>query len=250
MEEFCRLYHMHTREHFSQKISLSLASAETNFLVRLTGGAAKIDIDKGFDAIRLLTTAFRGYSGVMLYGGTRVIGYRRHGPTVIPSIMEVPPILQSQNPNMVTFGIVPRSEEHFLCEHGIIVSQNPELGCVTIINPNQTVCLTVQQDVDTPATYDVEWQYCLYHVVETFMKYGKRANYGCALVSYEGGTYTKKEILAWASRNLPVILCAGSGRTTDVLARDKQWLADHPSVVVCEDASEIRQTLTNLGGLK
>ncbi len=246
MHGFCSMYNMDTRDHFSHRITMELTNSSTPFLVRLTGGAAEIDFDKGLDAIRLLTTAFKGYKGRILYGGTRVIKIHPPSYTVIPTIMEVAPILKHSNPEMVTFGVVPRPDNLALSEWGIVISQEPNLGCVTIVNPHQDVCLMIQQDVDTKALYDVEWQSCLY-VAKTFQSISK--NFGCALVSYEGGNYTRKEILAWASNGLPVLLMEGSGRTTDVLCRDKLWLESNPSVTVCKNERDLRKSLISLGGI-
>lgn len=243
--DYCSLYHTDTKDHFSFKIIMELNQAKRRFITRITGGAASVDIDKGLTSMSLFRKALRGYDGMMLIGGTRVLSVNRDSANILPTIMEIAPLLKHDNPNMMTFGIVPRPEYFKLCKWGMIVSEEPNLGCITIVNPEQDICLTVQKDVDTPAVYDVEWQSCL-HVVRTYKETGRRRPFGCVLIAYEGGSYTRKEVLAWTEQQLPVILIENSGRATDILCHE---LRDHPSVSICSSSDDIRKKMIELGGL-
>lgn len=207
-----------------------------------------MDKRDGERSISFLTKALSGFSGILLYGGTRVYApsQTKSGYSIYPTILEVPPKLRKKNPGMVSFGIIPKMTTVEYSPLGLIIGVDKQTGNLTVIHPNQDICLVLQKDVDRASFWDAEWQECL-NITTEFLAH--RHPFGACLISYNGGKTTAKEIEAWANNQLPVILIAGSGRVTDEFANNSDWLSQHPSVSVCKNTTQVRNIITSLGGL-
>ncbi|KKT40700.1 MAG: hypothetical protein UX47_C0002G0001 [Candidatus Collierbacteria bacterium GW2011_GWA2_46_26] len=243
------LFWMDQGDQPSSVIAMKLGNTTEPFIVRLTGGCGFMNQADGTRSIRILTKALTGFKGILLYGGTRVFcptkdtksGYR-----VFPTILEVPPKLRRINPGMLSFGIIPKMTHVEYSRLGLIIAKDPETGFLTVIHPNQDLCLVLQKNVDQMSFWDAEWIECL-SIIKEFLAH--RTKFGTVLVAYNGGEVTGHEIDAWAEEGLPVILVAGSGRKTDEYCQNLAWLQKHPSVSVCQNPQEIRQKISSLGGL-
>lgn len=247
MDKKSFLFWMNQDDQPSSVIAMKLGNAQ-NFLVRLTGGCGFMDRKSGEKGVRFLTKSLAGFGGILLYGGTRVyepatvkIGYR-----VFPTILEVPPKLRRLNPTMMSFGIIPKMTHVEYSRLGLIISREKDSGFLTVIHPNQDLCLVLQKNVDQMSFWDAEWMECL-SITKEFLEHRRR--FGAVLISYNGGEVTSHEIEAWAKEGLPVILIAESGRATSRYSQDYCWLREHPSVKVCSTPSEVRTEIKNLGGL-
>ncbi len=243
------LFWMDQNDQPSSVIAMKLGNATQPFLLRLTGGCGYMTKENGLDSVRVLTRALTGFGGILLYGGTRVYeptDEAKSGFRVFPTILEVPPKLRKLNPGMMSFGIIPKMTHVEYSKLGLIIGRDETTGFLTVIHPNQDLCLVLQKNVDQMSFWDAEWIECL-SITKEFLAH--RKNFGTALVSYNGGKVTGNEINAWAKEKLPVILVAGSGRITDQFCQDEEWLKNHQSVTICQDSKEIRQTLISLGGL-
>lgn len=238
------LFWMDQDDQPSSVIAMKLSNSNC-FFIRLTGGCGYMSREDGERSISILTETLSGFGGAVLYGGTRVLAPNNDGYEVFPTILEVPPLLRSMNPRMMSFGIVPRMINVEFSEHGLIIGREKDSGFLTVIHPNQDVCLILQKNVDQPSFWDAERIACQ-QITQEF--YENRKGFGAALVAFNGGEVTKREIQSWAEANLPVILFADSGRTTSQFCQDRDWLAAHPSVTVCFSAQEARSTIKSLGG--
>ncbi len=228
----------------SSKIAMKLSNTEP-FFVRLTGGCGFMDPEDGKKAINALTKALSGLNGALLYGGTRVLAPSGDRYRIFPTILEVPPRLRKANPGLMTFGIIPRMINCEYTKLGLIIGRDPKSGFLTVIHPNQDVCLVLQKNVDQISFWDAERIACL-QIVRDFLE--NRNGFTAVLVSYNGGEVTGREIEDWAEANLPVILFAGSGRKTDEFCQNHDWLSKHPSVIVCHTVKQARNTIQSLGG--
>lgn len=239
-----RLY-VKSRGEQTTKLALQLTCAPRKCVVRMTGGCGSMSQDDAEGLIELFAAAFDGYDGAMLFGGTRML--RCDDPTVVvPGITEVPPALRLRCPSMTLLGVTPRTQDLALTEHGVIVSAEDGKPYFTVVHPQQDISLVVQTTPDDPEVWDAEYQECL-RIAEDLRSY---AGFRSVLVSYNGGTVTRREILATAERGWPVILIRGSGRVTDEFAADDAFLAANPHVAVAEkDVGSLRDALARHGAV-
>lgn len=189
------------------------------------------------------------FSGLGLFGGTRMI--RRDNPKVIvPGITEVFPAIEPWCTNSVFCGVLAKTSHLKISPHGIVMQNVPADPWVTIIHPNQTSCVLLQPSADTTATWDDEFKECV-RIVDSL----KDSQWKSLLVAYNGGGVTEREIRTWAKlgKQNPfwqVLIVQGSGRKSDELAADKEFLAEHPTVHVCKNnVDDMREKLEDLGAL-
>ena len=181
----------------------------------------------------LFAEALNGFDGGILVGGTRMIA--KEGGEILPSVTEIPMKVRVASPKVVILGVVPKTSELQLVPGlGMVVSGESGASYTSIIHPCQDVCLLVQQSVDAGVEWEAEYRVCL-DIIQSLREF---ANWQSALISYNGGSVTKKEILETAERGWPVVLIRGSGRVTDELAGDEIFLQNHPNVFVSEKTSE------------
>jgi len=180
---------------------------------------------------------FDGFEGPILFGGTRMI--RKRDQRTLNGITELAPLIRARNRDAVLIGLSPQvSVPRTLPNGASLLLEEPNNPYWTVQHPSQDVFATVQYHCDeerflTSSDYqemwDLEWQSCL-SIIEALHSSSRSV-----LFAYNGGLSTEKEIRAWAERELPVILVAGSGRTADRYASDpalEHWRKRHPSVRV------------------
>jgi len=230
---------------FSTKLALSLTRSEKKKIIRLTGGCGHMSKEDSEGLYDLFTEAFSGFKGVILFGGTRMLK-KSDKKTIVPGITEVPPILRECNSGLITLGVIPKTNDLVLNECGLIVSDEKENDYLTVINPNQDLCLVVQESVDKNASWETEFEECI-DITSNLRNF---ANWDSLLVSYNGGAITEKEVLATIKLGWPVLLISGSGRMTDKLL-DNDFVKKHPNVYVAKkDAESIRNCLSDLDFLE
>lgn len=244
-----------------------LRSVSQRFVLRLTGGCGLMTPE---DAIGLqnLTWALTGYShkggslsrfgGFCLFGGTRMI-YKDNPFRIVPGITEVGPALSLGYPHCVTLGIIVKADHMRYTPHGIVVSSEADKPYATIIHPYQTSCAVLQPSSDTASPWEEEWKECV-RICDSVKS--MPGGWGGLLIMYNGGFYARQEVEAWAALGKReaalgqtdpfwrVLIVNGSGRNADVLANDANFLADNPTVHVCQnDVNDMRRKLTELGAL-
>lgn len=225
------------------RLALRLTRAKTKVVIRLTGGCGKMSVEDAEDLYRLYRDALAGFNGAMLFGGTRML--MRDDPSVIvPGITEIPSFCAGACPDMLTLGVIPRTQDLSVCELGMLVSSEPGNRYVTIVHPKIELGLLVQRSAEEAEDWDAEFKECL-DLVRDLRDF---AGFQSILISYNGGTVTEREILATAKRGWPVILVNGSGRKTEEYANDAAFLKEYPNVKVCErDAQSLRDLLIFFG---
>ncbi len=235
--------YMQNKGESSIRFALRLTSAPSRVVVRITGGCGNMSAADADGMYDLFAEALKGFDGGILFGGTRMIS--KEGGKILPSVTEIPTRIKIRAPDAVILGVVPRTSELKLVPGlGMVVSGESGAAYDSIIHPNQEACLLVQQSVDTGVEWEAEYRVCL-DIVKNLRDY---ANWQSVLISYNGGSVTKKEILETAERGWPVVLVSGSGRVTGELAEDNDFLNEHPNVLVAEKTSEsLRGVLAKLG---
>jgi hypothetical protein len=237
------LYVQNTGEDISAKAALSLTKAKTPVIVRLTGGCGLMSREHA-DAMRsFFEEGFSGFSGALLFGGTQM-RMRHDFSEVVHGITEMAPAIRMQCPLSQVLGVVARTSDFQIRDVGLVVSDEPSSQYVTIVHPNQDVCLVVQKSADQETVWEAEYETCaeIVRYLETY------AGWRSLLLVYNGGSITEKELLLWAKRKWPVLLIRGSGRTADRYAEDVDFLSCHPSVSTVELSGEaMRERLQTLG---
>jgi phage protein U len=228
----------------------ALSASRHAAVVRFTGGCADMHRRDWLGAIQLFTEAFDGYEGSLLAGATRSLVKTDDGLSKNhrPSICELPLAIHVSNPDSVVGGICIGEETAASFEEHIIVSGSTTSSepHATVKHPDYNLYVTANEtEFAHTERWDAEWKKAL-QIIGDLQERGIRP----CLVSFNGGRATTKEIHAWASQGLPVILIRGSGRETDRIAADADFLAAHPSVlVVNRAATELRQALQEVGAL-
>lgn len=229
-----QVFTLNSDEQSSAIVALQLTRAPQHVVMRLAGGSGAISWEDGNRGSALLSTALGRFQGAILFGGTRVVKMSQTFK-VWPGIQEVPFIVKSLSPKVTILGIIPRISIFRLVENlGMVISEDPENDKVTIVHPEQDICLQVQTNVDDFAPWDAEWIESL-KIAEHLRLYAK---WQSLLVAYNGGTVTLQEIKAWAALGRPVVIVKDSGQTCDSLANDEGWLGEHPSVRVAGHSVE------------
>lgn len=241
------LYVQNEGEDVSTKVALTLTRAPEKFVIRLTGGCGEMSERDAEPMYDLFTHGFGGdYKGALVFGGTQM-RLRADPSMVYPGITEIAPRIASECPEAIVLGIVPRQGDLKLSPHGMIVSDELGKDFFTIVHPQQHTCLVVQHSVDTGVIWDAEYLICA-SIVQHLQDF---AGWKALLVAYNGGGVTEREIMLWAQRGWPVLLIAESGRVSERLAKDSEFLRLHPSVHVAENyAPALRLKLTELGAVK
>lgn len=236
-------------EDVSTKIALSLTRAREKTVIRLTGGCGNMSAQDANGLYQMFLDAFDSeFGGAYLFGGAFLFGgtqmrLRSDTSTILPGITEIIPLLKEQCPESVSLGIVPKTSDLIISENlGLIVSDDsPDF--ITIIHPNQDNCLLVQQSVDEGVDWDAEYLMCI-KIIRHLVDYAGWRN---LLISYNGGTVTEKEILAWARSGWPVLLIKDSGRKSGEYATNQEFLNLYPNVhVALKDSISIKEKLKEL----
>lgn len=191
------------------------------------------------------------FAGFCLFGGTRMI-YRESPRKFVRGITEVVPPLSKYCWQAQSLGIVAKvGDLKHSPPHGLIVSPtDPSDPHVTIIHPLQDSVMIVQPSADHHASWVDEYKECI-----DIMDYLRAGAWQGLMIVYNGGSVVAEEIEAWAENGLRdpfwrVLLVRGSGRSADKYAGNEQFLADHPTVSVCDNTEkDIRRALIELGAL-
>jgi len=242
---FCPSLYIQGEDEQSSKIALKLTKAKDRFVVRITGGCGYMNQEDASGLNELFEKSFEGFSGAMLFGGTRMIKKGSQNE-IVPSITEIAPLVRKKNNNSVVLGVVPKTDDLYLSEYGLIVCSEESSDYVTIIHPEQDICLMVQKSVDQNSLWEAEYKECI-KIIDSLRKY---ADWKSLLISYNGGGVTEKEILKTAELGWPVLLIKNSGRKTDEYAENKRFLERYPNVLVCEkNYRAIRNVLKKIGAI-
>lgn len=232
----------------------TLSKVSDRILVSITGGCAKANMtyDEGQEVLDLFKTAFSGFCGAMLIGGTRMIT-DDDPDQVLFGITEIGPVIRANCPESFILGVIPRLQEVVFHREATMLKVVHTIGEVgspdhtTIVHPHQDMVIGVSKRLlpDRPI-WDDEVEFRRY-VTDLLRTYG---DWRSVLIAHNGGGTTEREVIIAADHGWPVILIRGSGRATDKLAADKTFLQAHPSVRVCEhSAASLRHELIELGAL-
>ena len=239
------LYIQNKGEH-STNLALRLTQARDRFIVRLTGGCGNMSPQDAKGLTDLFAQAFEGFAGAMIFGGTRMLSYPDFKKIKF-GITEIPPLIGEKNPDAVTLGVIPRTQELGLSPHGLLVADEKEKGFITIVHPQQDICLVVQISADNAQTWDAEVDECL-EITKNLREF---AGWNSLLISYNGGSVTEKEIVKTAQLGWPILLINGSGRKTEEYANNTEFLHKFPNVHVAENtAKSLKEKLFVLEALK
>lgn len=235
---------LQSRREESRTFRLSLTTVPARWIVRWTGGGEDMSAADAKGLFDLFVPAFDGYSGAMLFGGTRIISIE--DPTILkPSISEIPPLIRQRCPGVRIHGVIPRTADSGIDALGrLLISFDGKTGNASIVHPDQDEVLVVQESVDEAVSWDGEWRACA-KIIGDLRAF---AGFQSLLISYNGGHHTGEEIRYTADCGWPVLLVKGSGRATDEFAEDASFLAAHPRVRVVEKTTgAIRRILKELG---
>ncbi len=229
----------------STKIVLQLTRAEQKFVIRITGGCGYMSPDDAKGLYNLFAEAFNGFKGAMLFGGTRMIK-KDNTSSIVPGITEIPPLIEKKE-DVVILGVVPKTSDLELSvKYGLVVSVDNKQQYITVVHPDQDMCLIVQSSVDKTSCWETEFEECI-RITSNLRDF---ADWKSLLISYNGGKVTEKEILKTAKLGWPVLLIKGSGRKTDEYANNQEFLNAYPNVVVAQkEVSSIRKQLIKAGAL-
>jgi len=228
----------------STKLMLALTRAKRRVVVRFTGGCGYMSEEDAKGLYDLFVESFADFSGAILFGGTRMLK-KNDNKTIVPGITEIPPLIRKKCPLSTILGVVPKINEFKLSDSGLIVyEESEESDYFTIINPDQDLCLLVQNSVDEGSPWEVEYKECM-EIIDSLRTF---AGWDSLLISYNGGAITEKEILDTNNLGWPILLIKGGGRKTDQYANDLEFLKNNSNVFVAsKEVGSIRHQLCNLG---
>lgn len=235
-----------------RKLILRLTTAKKKFAIRLTGGCGNLSSEHAEGMYDFFNQALAGYEGALMFGGTRMI-MRHDTDVVFPGITEIPYRLkESTCPSILTLGVIPRTEVLGIADFGLLVSdEKPKDGSepkpyVTIVHPKQDIVLVTQVSADKAEIWDAEVDEC--HDILNSLK--EDGEFGVAVIAYNGGGVTEREIRKTAASGWPMILINGSGGRCDLFSNDEAFLQSHPSVLVADKTVEsFRSCLMKCGAL-
>ncbi len=227
------------------QLMASLGLVSNKIAVRITGGCGDMSAEDAEGVQELFCSAFEGFCGLLLIGGTRMI--KGLDPTnVYFGITEVGPTIRRANPSCRVLGVVPRCKDFMFCTEPpvlIVRDESHETGLTTIVHPDQDFVIAAATALSVKGVWEDEVICCNY-ITGTLVSYG---GWKSLLIAYNGGGVTEGEIRSTAACGRPVLIVRGSGRVSDKLAADAEFLADHPTVRVCErNAQSMRAALQNL----
>lgn len=245
----------------SQLFAMNTARDLRHFVIRGTGGCGLMS-EEDAQGLRNLEYALTGrsehgrrrkallqFSGLALFGGTRMV--RRDNPRIIiPGITEVFPPIEKYCKRSAALGVIAKVGTLRHSKHGIVIADDGKAEYVTIVHPTQSSCVLQQPSADENADWEAEFKECANFIGQLI-----NAKWQSLLVVYNGGGITEKEILTWCAnaKTNPawrVLLVNGSGRKADEYANNDKFLADNPTVHVCEnDLDSMREKLSELGAL-
>ncbi len=225
-----------------------LSRATHPAVVRFTGGCGDMNRRDWLGAVSMFTEAFDGFEGATLAGATRMLAKFDDGlsGSARGSICELPLAIQANNPQALVGGIcIGQQSASQMGEHIVLSgSMASDEHHITVKHPGFRNYVTVDEKrFEGSRRWDAEAEESLAIVARLI-----KQDFSPCLISFNGGGATRRECVGWAERSLPVVLISGSGRETDALANDANFLAMHPTVyVVPRDAQALRSVLLHLG---
>jgi hypothetical protein len=234
-------------------VMATLSMVSNRIVVSITGGCAKANMTygEGQEVLELFRRAFEGFNGALLVGGTRMI--LDDSQEVLFGITEVGPMIRAHCPNSLVLGVIPRLQEVVFHQGASVlqvvhsIGESIEPDHTTIVHPNQDIVVGIgQRLLPQLAIWDDEVEFRRY-LTDLLRLYG---GWRSILIAYNGGSTTEREVQATARQGWPVILIQGSGRATDKLAGDEDFLQAHPNVHVCEHSvTSLQRELAALGAV-
>ncbi len=180
--------------------------------------------------------------GHHIQGGTRMRGYLRP-EVVIPGVIEIPVQLkQLLGEKMCLYGITPLTDEGTISDdYGTILTRKPDAdhpygGHFTTLRGDIDVTVFFQPSANEKSKYEDEVKRA-YEIIDHLIMRAWQS----LLISFNGGGVTKKEVIHWCrqlatseewQQRASILLIKGSGRETDVLAADEEFLDQNPWVTV------------------
>jgi hypothetical protein len=250
------------KDQHSARFNVNIALAKHRFVIRLTGGCGNMT-EAYWAGMNNLVNALCGrttdgikhapYDGLGLFGGTRML-YKRDVSVVRPGITEVFPAAMADCPDARFIGVLGQVSKKLQYLPWIMVSEESDQDFFTIVHQEQHSCAILTENPDEPSKspWDREYMHCFDVCSELF----RGGEWKGLLMAYNGGGVTAKEVDLWAKagRDNPawqVLLIDGSGGTVEKRTQDHEWLAQHPSVHVAQNATDsIWSELVKLGAMK
>lgn len=182
----------------------SMAEGQSAF--RLAGGCSGMTDDERARVLPYFVEGLGGFNGVAISGATSA-------PDGKPMVTNVPAALVQAGNNCVALGTLPRTADMAL----------PQSGSVSVSEYGDTIDLgqhgvtVVQKD----ASQVLDWDGDLSFYADFLKGLQNEAEWPVALIVFNGGGVTKKEIEIALASSIPVIVVRGSGRASDEFA--SQW---------------------------
>ncbi len=244
------------RSALSRRDLVRLAAAPRECVIRITGGAALMDMTDGIEVGYLLAEALGGPRAdtAVIAGATMTIDrpipgqcsacdrYHVHCPvhgfgriTPRPGVMDTLMYLSALGAPARTIGIVPTIGDLSLYGGFMMVSNNPDHNSYTVVDGRCPFCLLLQFSTDKPGlTWDDEWKVSL----EYMELLRNEAGYSSLHIAYNGGRTTRNECLRVAALSQldnpwNLLLVEDSGRTATELANNLDFRQEYPDVISC-----------------
>ena len=199
-----RLVVMNATEGLPAAFALMGTRAAKKVAIRVTGGCKNMTPQDKLDMLGYFSRAFSGYKGLIWSGGTRA---SKDGK-VDPMVTDVPGVIAAENEGCVALGTLPRTDMLTLQGDSRLVLD--EWGAS--VNPDCLGILIVQNGAEGKLDWDGDLD-TYFSMMQNWQKFAGFTSLG--LVSWNGGDFTRKEIVRSAQLGWPTILIKGSGRMTD-----------------------------------
>jgi SLOG in TRPM, prokaryote len=204
-----------------------LKEASSTVAVRFAGGCSGMDQATRERLLDYSASGFEaagGFDGVAMSGGTR--------EDCEPTICQVPVKLRDKFA-CVAVSSTPRVETmHISDDRGLTITESARL------ETRQDAAVVVQANASDAASWDSDLEIYLEHMVAL----RDQGGWTVAVVVFNGGGVTKKEIKGALKRGIPVIVVNGTGRAADQFAsefRAGQFGADFADIAGIENLNEL-----------
>lgn len=235
---------MQSHEGICGKLIMAGANARDKFVIRLAGGCGNLEPEKRAELIPLMVNDFDGFGGILFTGATREIGA---DGMINPMITDVPGLVAQRNPACISLGTVPKTFADYTltADSRLTFSEDDSL----VPAPGLHRFLIVQEGFEIEAGWDADLPVYFQHMEEW-----ENMGFKPALVSYNGGGVTMKEITGAAERGWNLFLYKGSGRKTDefidMWESDSDFRSLYPDAkvtVVQSQPGSLREALIDQG---
>lgn len=170
---------------------------------RLAGGCSGMSDEQREAVVPYFVEALKGYDGVSISGGTSS-GDGKLMVTNVPSAL-----VKAGNP-CVALGTIPRTADMAIPKDGSVsVSEYDDR-----VDTDQHAVAVLQKN----ASEVLDWDGDLEAYLDYLENLRRDAGYAVAVIAFNGGGVTKKEIEGALRRSIPVIVVVESGRAADEFA--------------------------------